>query len=51
MHSTVRHKCIFILYAKRGSTSRHTLCLKQKRETEKRGGGILDLAKDATFGG
>ena len=32
MHSTVTHKCIFILYAKPGQTSRHALCLKQKKE-------------------
>ena len=29
MHSIVRHECIFILYAKPGSTSGHTLCLRQ----------------------
>ena len=32
MHSTARHKCILILYAKPGYSSRHTLCLKQKTD-------------------
>ena len=30
MHSTVRQKCIFTLYAKPGQTSRQTLHLRQK---------------------
>ena len=32
MPSTVRHECIFILYAKPVETSTHTRCLKQKTE-------------------
>ena len=32
MHSTVRHKCVCILDAKPGHTSRHTRRLKQKTE-------------------
>ena len=31
MHSTGRHECIFILYAKPGSTSRHTLTVRKSQ--------------------